>query len=59
MIQDLINEIESEQEQENARQQESKTRQEEFKQMFYKDIWLQEKTDKNRTKCLMSLKNGN
>lgn len=47
IAQDILNEIESEQKQENARQQESKTRQEEFKQMFYKNVWLQEQTERN------------
>ena len=52
IAQDILNEIEREESQEKARQQESKTRQEEFKQMFYKDIWNHEQADLNLSKVV-------
>lgn len=45
--QDLLNEIERELKTEQEQNKRAKQRANEFKQMFYKTLWLQEETDLN------------
>ena len=52
IAQELINEIEREQKTEQEQNERAKQRANEFKQMFYKTIWLQEQTDLNFKECV-------
>ena len=50
--QDFLNEIERESKTEQEQNERGKQRANEFKQMFYKNIWLQEQADLKFKECV-------